>query len=277
MVQIFSWKSAVALPIISTLTAFALFTTLIVKWGVDGHRRFTRGSTIPYVSDVGAVNEGIFIPLGAVVAVSYVASIILDFVLRRHYLIAPHRRRQYEKPIAIGSIIAGIISAIGLILLTIFNDMTHDSEHWAFSLVFFVGLAVSAALKVSEIGLLSHDHFMINHLRRSYRTKIVLVGAAVVLLIAFLILTGVCDKFKNQSHLSPRFNAAVSTAAVCEWSIAFLYVGYLATLIVDLWPSTRHQRPGDFEMEAARQMAQAPKPPTIITPPVIPASGTARV
>jgi len=268
----------VVLPIISTLTAFALFSTLLIKWGVDGHRRFTRGSTIPYISDVGAVNEGIFIPLGAVVAVTYVASICLDYVLRRHYLIAPHRRRRYEKPIAISSIIAGIISAIGLILLTIFNDMTHDTEHWIFSLVFFLGLAASAALKVSEIGLLSHDHFMINHLRRSYKTKIILVATAVVLLIAFLILTGVCNKFKDQSHLTSGCNAAVSTAAVCEWSIAFLYVGYLATLIVDLWPSTRHQRPGDFELEAVRQQVRAPKPAVEQVAPAIPASaGTAQV
>jgi hypothetical protein len=139
----------------------------------------------------GAVYKNLFIGLGTVIGVLYVVTLLVDYCLRRKKKIQPMRNRKSEKPLAITSIVFGVIACAGLILLTIFDAFNHSTLHWTFALIFFVGLAVSGALNVAEIGLLHKDHPKSPLLKWSYRIKVLIIVLAVICLICMIVLMAV--------------------------------------------------------------------------------------
>jgi amino acid transporter len=106
-------------------------------------------------------------------------------------------QRKSEKPLAIASIIIAYISALGLILLTIFDAFNHSTLHWTFALIFFVGLAISGILNLWEIGLLHKDHPESRLLKWSHRLKLVFIVLAVMCLIAMIVLMVVSMRRKE--------------------------------------------------------------------------------
>lgn len=119
------------------------------------------------------------------------ATLVLDYALRRRKMLRPMKRRKSEKPLALASIFFGFIACLGLILLTIFDAFNHSTLHWTFALIFFVGLAISGALNVAEIGLLHKDHSKSRLLKWSYRIKVFIIVLAVICLICMIVLMAV--------------------------------------------------------------------------------------
>lgn len=105
------------------------------------------------------------------------------------------KRRKSERPLALASIFFGCIACLGLILLTIFDAFNHSTLHWTFALIFFVGLAISGALNVAEIGLLHRDHPKSRLLKWSYRVKMLIIILAVICLICMIVLMAVSGYF----------------------------------------------------------------------------------
>eukprot|EP01113_Clastostelium_recurvatum_P029273 TRINITY_DN352_c0_g3_i1.p1 TRINITY_DN352_c0_g3~~TRINITY_DN352_c0_g3_i1.p1 ORF type:complete len:263 (+),score=54.96 TRINITY_DN352_c0_g3_i1:180-968(+) len=227
-------------PILATLVAFTMFFTLLMWWVADGTPTIKETHPdIAFISDVGAIHKGFFIAMGVATAILFVTTMLVDHNFRRMERLEPYGRRKYERHIALAVIFFAIVSAIGLVLLTILDNINHENTHWVFAVIFFLGLLISAILRVSEMGLLSHDYPMINHLRRSYRAKLVIIGWGFAVFVAFIVLTSICSD--DEVPYGPRCRRIESAAAVAEWVLAFTFVAYLATLIVDLWPITKDQ------------------------------------
>ncbi|KAG2177439.1 hypothetical protein INT44_007950 [Umbelopsis vinacea] len=234
-------KWLLVLPIFNFCAALSLFLALLLLWVTAGQPKYKAGeSNIVYISDVGAVHKQLFIAIGTIIGVLYVVTLVSDYVLRRKKLLRPMERRKSEKPLAIASIFFGCIACLGLILLTIFDAFNHSRLHWTFALIFFVGLAISGALNVAEIGFLHKDHPKSRLLKWSYRIKICIIILAIICLICMIVLMAVCsnasNKYDAQGNLSPTCNKEDSASAVFEWCIAFLFSFYLATNTLDLWP-----------------------------------------
>ncbi|KAG2171642.1 hypothetical protein INT43_008368 [Umbelopsis isabellina] len=234
-------KWIILLPIINFFAALALFLTLLLLWVTSGHPRYkSNEATVVYISDVGAVNKPLFIGLGTTISILFVSTLAIDYLLRRKKRLRPMVRRKAEKPIALLSILFSVVAAVGLICLTIFDAFSHSTMHWTFAAIFFVGLAISGALNVTEIGLLHKDHPKSRQLRWSFRAKLIIIILAVISLILMAVLMGVCskspDKYNAQGQMNQTCNIEDSLSAVFEWAIAFLFSFYLATLVLDMLP-----------------------------------------
>jgi heme A synthase len=151
-------------------------------------------SSLTLFTFIGAVNKPLFIGLGTTISVFYVSTLSIDYLLRRKKKLQPMVRRKAEKPIALLSILFSVVAAVGLICLTIFDAFNHSTMHWTFAAIFFVGLAISGALNVTEIGLLHKDHPKSNQLRWSFRAKLIIIILAVISLILMAVLMGVSNK-----------------------------------------------------------------------------------
>lgn len=140
---------------------------------------------------IGAVNKPLFIGLGTTISIFFVSTLTIDYVLRSKKRLRPMIRRKAEKPIALLSILFSVVAAVGLICLTIFDAFTHSRMHWTFAAIFFVGLAISGALNLIEIGLLHKDHPKSRQLKYSFRAKLVIIILAIISLILMAVLMGV--------------------------------------------------------------------------------------
>lgn len=130
------------------------------------------------------MHKGVFIPGATVAAVFFVASLIADRMLRNRNRLPGFLRRR-ENGFSITSIIFGFIAALALVLLTIFDANHHSHAHWAFTIIFIVGVAFNGIFFVSEINSLSHDHYHIHDLRKSRNIKMGLVSTGVGKFIPF--------------------------------------------------------------------------------------------
>lgn len=157
-------------------------------------------------------------------------------------------------------------------LLAIFNVHDFHPEHWVFTVVFIVGVALNAIANTVEIRYLAETYWHLRYIRRNTIAKIVLVSLGVgmildifykkqyltlylVFAIAMAILLGNCDDRTNDGHC----DAQNSTAAVFEWSISVIFFGFLITYVVDFRvieepPASVRQRQ-DQQIQMQRQAA----------------------
>ena len=140
------------IPLFGFLVASAMILSLLIIWLAQGHPRYKPDeATIVYISDVGAANHALFIVLGSIAAVLYFLSLWLDYRLRHSQRIAS-RLRRFESWMSSIAILAGFVSAVCLILLTIFDAFNHSSIHWPCAIVFFIALVISGIFNMAEIG-----------------------------------------------------------------------------------------------------------------------------
>eukprot|EP01117_Protostelium_nocturnum_P004899 TRINITY_DN1777_c0_g1_i1.p1 TRINITY_DN1777_c0_g1~~TRINITY_DN1777_c0_g1_i1.p1 ORF type:complete len:273 (+),score=50.69 TRINITY_DN1777_c0_g1_i1:188-1006(+) len=222
-------------PVIAAFIWFATLVALIAWWGGEGAPRY-RGqtATIVYISDTGAEHKALFVAGASVTAVFYVISLIVERYLR-HEARLPKAKRTVEKVMAGLAIVFGTIGAIGLVLLTIFDVFNHGTAHWILTIVFVLGVAISAIFQFIEIVLLKKDHPLRKHLKRNATIKLVLVLLAILFVIIFAILYGVCRGDAYRDNCDP----VISAAAVIEWIVAFIFDAYLITLVLDLYPAIK--------------------------------------
>jgi uncharacterized membrane protein YhaH (DUF805 family) len=154
-------------------------------------------------------------------------SFISERWLRHKARLTPNYSKR-EAFLSICAIIAAIVGAAGLILLSIFDTRHYPRLHNAMLGVFIIGYIVSAIFICAEyqrLGIHFREHRI---LRASFWIKLTFIFVEVGLAIAF----GV-TQFKKE------YNAS----AIIEWIVALVYIIYVWSFIIDFLPATHTRQP----------------------------------
>ncbi|ODN84278.1 hypothetical protein L202_00262 [Cryptococcus amylolentus CBS 6039] len=229
----------VILPLLAAGTWLGGILALLVLWVVAGKPRYKSDeASVVFISDVGATHQTLFICICACVAAFYISSLVAMRWLR-HISRLPADMRRREIFFNWAAIFWCVVGSVGLILLSAFNAFTHGTVHWIMTVVFVVGVAISAACHCIEVLCLHHEHPDRKSLRRNSIIKAVIVVFAISLAISFGACYGVCrgnsGAYKNYS--ADTCNTITSAAASLEWAVAFVLSFYFLTLVADLWPA----------------------------------------
>ena len=215
------------IPLISGLTWIGGLLALLGIWAARGKPRYkNQNQAIVYISDIGAHEKALFIVICCVTGSTFALSLVIDRLLRHKNRLSTLNRKK-EKIFSYISIFFGIVGAIALILLSIFDDVNHDHLHWSFTCVFIVTVALSAITQTIEYKWLKKDNPDLRRLQISYTLKVVFAVTAVGTAIAMAVLS-----FTHHS----------SAAAVTEWTIAFLFAFYVLVMVYDLRPAVSNTR-----------------------------------
>jgi len=230
-------------PIFSALVWLAMLLAMLIKWITDGspvYPSMEPGQRIAYISDVGAQGlKPLFIAMSAVTVVTFDLAFILERWLR-HTGRLTHNTSLVQKVLSVLSIIAAIVGAAGLILLSIFDTLRHPHLHDIFLCLFIGGYIVSAIFICAEyqrLGIHFREHSV---LRISFWIKLAFILVELALAIAF----GVCSN-KGRRNV----------AAVLEWIIALIYFFFVLSFFIDFMPAirTKHHQSRETEMNVAME------------------------
>ncbi|KGB77747.1 hypothetical protein I307_03621 [Cryptococcus deuterogattii 99/473] len=229
----------VLFPIAAALTWLGGILALLGLWVVAGKPRYRRNeASVVFISNVGATHQALFIAICCTVAAFYIASMFAERWLR-HVDRLPTNIRRRELIFDWLAIFWCVVGSVGLILLSCFNAFTHGTGHWTMTVVFIVGVAISAIFQSAEIWCLHQEHPDRKSLRRNSVIKLIIVLLAIVLAICFGATYGVChgDSFATNGHSADTCNRITSAAAAFEWAVAFVLTFYFLTIAADLWPA----------------------------------------
>lgn len=144
---------------------------------------YAQGQTIAYISDIGATGlKPLFIAGSTVSVVIFDLAFISERWLRHKGRLA-HNTNWTQKILSICSIIAAIVGAAGLILLTIFDTLHHPHLHRVFLGLFIGGYIVSAIFICAEYQRLGVTFREYKVLRMSFWIKLFFIFAEVALVI----------------------------------------------------------------------------------------------
>jgi len=239
MARFLGWAwTAVIASIVWTGTILGL----LIWWLADGHPQYEEEeATVVFISDVGAAHKALFIAGACVTGVFYPLTLFAERWLR-HVDRLPTTKRKREKASGIIGIIFAIYGSIALILLTILDAFNHGTAHWILTAIFVVCVAISAVSQAIEIFSLKKANPGVKFLKRSARIKLLIIIIVLIAVAIFIGCYAACggnsygrDGPENRSQY-PRCDAIVSTAAVAEWFVAFMFSVYLLTFVIDLLP-----------------------------------------
>ncbi|WWC88108.1 uncharacterized protein L201_003012 [Kwoniella dendrophila CBS 6074] len=229
----------VLFPILAALIWFGGILALLGLWVHAGKPRYKSDeASVVFISDVGATYQKLFIGICACVAGFYILSLFAERWLR-HIDRLPTDLRKRETIFDWLAIIFCIIGSAGLVLLSAFNAFDHSTIHWTMTLVFIVGVALSAIFQSAEIWSLHKDHPDRKSLKRNSILKLFVVTVAVACAIAFGATYSVCggNSTPTKSHSASTCNRITSVAAAMEWTVSFILTFYFLTIAADLWPA----------------------------------------
>jgi len=227
--------------IAATLLWLANLLTMIGLWAHDGKPRYRsdEGSVVVFISDVAAAHKTVFLVLNCALVFCYIASMLCERWLR-HVDRIPTDVRKREWLYDWLAIIFAIIGCAGLLLLSIQDAFNHSTGHWIGTLIFVLGIAISAIFQSMEVWSIHKSHPDRKHLLRCSIYKLVVVTITVLSAIGF----GVSYALSNRTSkgcdvvpLNSYCNRTANVAAGFEWTTAFLLVFYFFTLVADLWPA----------------------------------------
>ncbi|KAJ4984027.1 fk506 suppressor [Stagonosporopsis vannaccii] len=229
-------------PIFSSICWMAMLITMLVYWSTKGHPIYptmTGGQTIAYISDIGAQElKPMFIAMSAVTVVTFDLAFISERYMRHAGKLAPNTSI-WQKIYSLISIIAAIVGAVGLILLTIYDNYHHNRMHNICLAVFIIGYIVSAIFICWEYQRLGIHYRQHSILRISFWIKLAFIIAEICLCIVF----GVTQRYDYWN-----------VAAVFEWIIAFVYTWYVLSFFIDFLPAVRTKNHQSYQTEM--QMAE---------------------
>ncbi|TIB74098.1 hypothetical protein E3Q23_02760 [Wallemia mellicola] len=227
-------------PLIAAGVWTANLIGLLVLWATNDYYRIIAGrGLVVYISDLGATWKTFFIVMNCCTVGFYLPAIFAQRWLRAVDRI-PEALRRRETVFGWLTIVFGIIGSAGLITLGIMDDVNHGTVHWSMTVVFVVGIAISAVAQTCEVSCLATDHPDRAHLRRNGILKLIIVGLAVACAITFGGLQGSCQgDIHPADHPDRDCYNITSAAASFEWATAFLVVFYFLTLSLDLWPAAK--------------------------------------
>jgi len=201
--------------IIASLVWLATIATLFGLWGKDHFIRYDYDDgEVVYISNVGARHKTEFIIGTALTGTFFVLTLIFTTIY-----FDMKNRRKFKRAVSIASIVFGIIASISLLLLSILDSINHKGAHYTFTGLFIVCTLISAILTI--IYRFSHDEINL-----VVNIRVTFVSLVIPLAITFVVLS-VIKRPDDQTQLK-------SVAASLEWSIAILFVFYLALFALDL-------------------------------------------
>ncbi|KAJ5777354.1 hypothetical protein N7520_000600 [Penicillium odoratum] len=195
---------------------------------------------IRFISDIGAQELKPLFMTGSIITMLFMNVSFYQFLQYKE-----HVSRVYMYL----SFLFAIFGSLGLIMLSVFDNLDHLILHDSFVAVFMTGYLVSAVV-------ICIDYF---YLGQSSRVNKRMLMASFVIKLSFVIV-------ELAFILAFRITAAAGTikkdtAAILEWVIAFTFTGYILSFIIDLRPSTqkdsvpRHEyQQLDMDMNSTRLM-----------------------
>ncbi|GHJ88178.1 hypothetical protein NliqN6_4580 [Naganishia liquefaciens] len=220
-------------PVLAMGTWLGGLLALLGLWVHTGKPRYQNDeASVVFISDVGARYKTLFIIICSCTSAFYILTLFAERWLR-HVDRLPSDVRRREQIFDWIAIFFTCVGSAGLILLSIFDTFNHSTVHWSMTIVFIVGVALSAIFQSAEIWSLHKDHPDRNHLKRNSIYKLIVVTFAIAEAIAFGILYAICS---GDAYTS-RCNRVTSGAAAMEWAVAFTLIFYWLSLVMDLWPS----------------------------------------
>lgn len=209
---------------------------MLLWWTVDKNSEhltpMTQKQHIAYISDIGAHElQPLFIAAGTVTVVTFNLAFIAERWLRHRGRLVRNDSNA-QKWLSVCSIIAAVIGGIGLIILTCLNDVKHHTAHDTCLVIFIGGYIISAIFICAEYQRLGIHHREYRHLRISFWIKLAFIFVELGLAIAFGVLG-------DRDHYN--------SAAVVEWTIAFIYTFYVWSFAIDFLPVITH--PNGFKGE----------------------------
>ncbi|CAF1313310.1 unnamed protein product [Adineta steineri] len=201
--------------VLASLVWLATITALFGLWAADGFVQYQPGEgDIVYISNVGAEYKTIFIVGAALTGVFFVLTLIFTKLC-----FDSETRRRFKKGVSITSIIFGILASVSLLLLSIFDSNNYTALHYTFTGLFITCTLIS--------GIFSTIYrFSRNELNLAVYIRVLFVSVVIPLAICFVIFS-VIPRPSDQTQLE-------SVAASFEWTIAILFVLYLALFALDL-------------------------------------------
>ncbi|KAJ6006230.1 hypothetical protein N7451_004174 [Penicillium sp. IBT 35674x] len=208
-------------PVISASTWLTMLSAMLTHWVVIGEPRFGRmkpEQTIPFISDIGAQELKPLFMVGSIITMLFMNISFYQFLQYKEHV---------NKICMYLSFLFAIFGSLGLVMLSVFDNLDHLILHDSFVAVFMTGYLVSAAV-------ICIDYF---YLGRSNRVNKRMLMASFVIKVSFVIV-------ELAFILAFRITAAQgtiekNTAAILEWVIAFTFTGYILSFIIDLLPSTQ--------------------------------------
>ncbi|KAF2645986.1 hypothetical protein P280DRAFT_465728 [Massarina eburnea CBS 473.64] len=233
-----------AVPLFSSLVWLAMLVTMLVTWNVEGMPHYPSmedNQKIAYISDVGAQGlKPLFIAMSTVTVITFDIAFILERWLRHTGKLHPNTSI-WQKIYSGISIAATIVGAAGLILLSIFDALRHNRLHNIFLGVFIIGYVVSAIFicwEYQRLGIHFREHSV---LRLSFWIKLAFIIIEAGLAIGF----GISSKTHHYD-----------TAAILEWTIAFVYFFYVLSFFIDFMPAIRSKNHQSTETEMDMALAE---------------------
>lgn len=240
------WVSYWQLPVISSAVWFGTLLAMMVVWLAKGQpiypsMSYAQGQTIAYISDIGATGlKPLFIAGSTVSVVVFDFAFISERWLRHKGRLA-HNTSWTQKILSICSIIAAIVGAAGLILLTIFDTRRHPHLHRVFLGLFIGGYIVSAIFICAEYQRLGVTFRQYKILAASFWIKLGFILVEIALVVAFGVMS---------------YQVKYNTAAILEWTISLVYILYVLSFVLDFIPAVK-TKPSDSRFPTAKEMAQA--------------------
>lgn len=233
---------AFLLPLTAGVVWTATLLGLLLWWVIDDNYRPYRitDALITFISYVGAAHKALFVAGSALTFLFFTLTLIAERDLR-HLRRIPGvltRRFKYFNLDTI-ALLFGILGGLCLLLLSIFDAFTYSTAHWSFTVAFVLCIALNTVLSTQGVRRLEANHVGRNHLRQSAIIKIVIVSFALAGAIVFAVSLGICRRRTPGVAPTERCNIIRSVAGAAEWFIAFLFAGYLFSIVLDFWPARK--------------------------------------
>ncbi|OTB05822.1 hypothetical protein M426DRAFT_319502 [Hypoxylon sp. CI-4A] len=231
-------------PVISGLMWLSTLLGLLLHWIVDTHRvRYSSmdgDQTIAYISDVGASKLKPLFVAGCIITTIFLdLSFGADRLLRHKGRLVPNTSIG-EKVLSALTIVFAIIGTVGLTFLSGFDTARYPKLHDIFLLLFIAGYLLSAIFICWEFQRLGHKNRQHRILTISFWIKLIFIIVELGLAIGFAV---------------TNFRGDYNTAAILEWTIAFVFSFYIFSFYVDLYPAVA-TRNSPFARNDARQMEE---------------------
>ncbi|VDC01635.1 unnamed protein product [Peniophora sp. CBMAI 1063] len=196
----------------------AMLVAMIAVYYAEGANPYSwQTSRVPYISDIGAsFLQPLFIAGSTITAVCSVAVLIIERLLWPTGMLDAGLRRR-EKLFSNLAIFGSVVSGLGLILLSCFNDHFFSPEHYSFLGVFLFGVILSSIVITIKYRWLSHS-CPDRRLRMAYFIKATITTVLIILAIVY----AAC------------YGTASNVAGILEWVLAFGFTFYLLSFAYDL-------------------------------------------
>ena len=205
----------ILVSIFAALIWLATIAALFGLWARDDFIRYEHDDgDVAYISNVGARHKAVFIVGTALTATFFVLTLIFTKVY-----FDMETRRRFKRGVSITSIIFGVISGISLCLLSILDSVNYKGAHYTFTGLFIVFTLLSAVFSIAY-------RFKRNEINMAINIRVMFVSLVVPLAITFVALS-LIRRPDSDTQLQ-------SVAATIEWSIAVLFIIYLALFALDL-------------------------------------------